>query len=316
MLTKSICPTCYKRIPAELTAGNHVWMIKECPEHGRFSAMVERDPRWYFTCQEMGNKDIYPGYLLNITGECNLRCEHCYHDLQGGHRGAEEIIAEATYHGDKAPFILTGGEPTLHPDLFQIIDQMPGPVWLLTNGKKLNDFDFFNKIVASRLFDRGLLNIGLSFHKESKGADFEVVEMCRERGLKLDTCFFVINDVSEIPNILNYAVANRDVLDSVRIKVASNLWNSHNAKQHIFISDMLAEVVKHGETELDTTGNNKISYASLIFEGMKIKLVSWYDKYNVDLDDIDCPPYMEAKDGSVNNFVISALINEGMRGDS
>jgi organic radical activating enzyme len=276
--------------------------------------MVERDPRWYFACMEFGNKDIYPGYILDITGQCNLRCQHCYHDLQGGHRSAVDVIAEATYHGDKAPFILSGGEPTLHPDLFKIIDGMPGPVWLLTNGVKMSDFDFFEMIAKSRLNNNGMLNVGLSFHVESDGADEEVVEMCRDRGLMLDTCFFVINDVSEIKSILEYALLHRDVLDSVRIKAASNLWTSHNAAKHIFISDMLAEVTKYEGVEIDRTGSNKLSYASLLVQGMKVKLVSWYDKYNVDLNDIDCPPYMKAKDGSVNNFVTSALINEGLRG--
>jgi len=160
MLTESICPVCYKKIPAELTAGEHIWIIKECPDHGRFAAMVERDPRWYFLCKEMNCKEIYPGYMINITGHCNLKCEHCYNDNDGKHRNVESIVAEAKYHGDKAPFILTGGEPTLHPGLLEIIHEMPGTVWMLTNGIKLvDDPSFLYKVSHSPLNNNGILNI-------------------------------------------------------------------------------------------------------------------------------------------------------------
>lgn len=312
MLTESICPVCYKKIPAELTVGTHVWMIKECPEHGRFSAMVERDPRWYFLCKELGCKEFYGGYLINITGECNLRCKHCYDEKKGGYRDVDSILYEAKYHGDKTPFILTGGEPTLHPRIIEAVNNMPGKTWMLTNGIKLADKEFFNKIIKTELFDNGTLNIGLSFHKESNGKDFECINNFRKAGLKIDTALLVISDVSEIGKALNIFSENRDVINNFKIKAASNLWSSNNATHKIFVSDMMAEVVKHGETEIDKEYKNKLSYASLVHRGMKLKLVSWYDKENVDLKDIDCAPYMMANDGTVNNLLTTILINEGI----
>jgi hypothetical protein len=74
---------------------------------------------------------------------------------------------------------------------------------------------------------------------------------------------------------------------------------------------MLKYMKKFGAT-INDKENNKLSYANLIVEDMDIKLVSWYDKSNVDLNDINCPPYYRAKDGTVNNLVTTGLINEGL----
>jgi L-amino acid N-acyltransferase YncA len=64
--------------------------------------------------------------------------------------------------------------------------------------------------------------------------------------------------------------------------------------------------------EIQFHDNQKASYAQVLFRGLDIRLISWYDVNNVDLWDIDCAPYYKAQDGTVNNFVTSSLINEGM----
>lgn len=145
MLTKSLCPICYKVTDAELTVGLHVWMIKTCPEHGRFAAMVERDPEWYFICKQINNKSFYDGILIDVTGECNIRCKYCYHDNSFGHRFVESIIDEIKYYGDKAPFILTGGEPTTHPGIVEIVEKSleVGPTIVFTPFSLQSSASFF-----------------------------------------------------------------------------------------------------------------------------------------------------------------------------
>ena len=58
--------------------------------------------------------------------------------------------------------------------------------------------------------------------------------------------------------------------------------------------------------------NQKVSYAQVFYKGLNLKIISWYDVLNIDLWDIDCEPYWKANDGTVNNFVTSAIINEGI----
>jgi organic radical activating enzyme len=314
MITMSLCPECYKEIPAHLAVGLHVWMIKECPEHGRFAALVERDPQWFFACRKINAPSFYDGLMVDVTGQCNIKCKYCYHDNSFGSRLVENIIDEIKYYSDKAPFALTGGEPTLHPDIIEIIDKSceVGETWLLTNGIKLADEVFFDKILNTGLLHDGLLSIGLSFHKESLGKDLEFVELCRKKGVKIGTSFYVIDDLDQMAAAVQVLKDNKDVLCEIRIKAASNLWHERNAGKKIFVSDMLKVMMLMGGTTLDTSCNNKISYGNVIHDGLKVKCVSWYDVQNVDLEDINCAPWYKANDGTLNNLVTTGLINEGL----
>lgn len=309
-MNRSLCPVCFKEIVADVTVGNHVWMIKECPEHGRFSAMVERDPHWYFFCKKENSPCFYEGLMVDVTNQCNIKCKYCYHDNSGGHRSVEDVINEIQYYGDKAPFILTGGEPTLHPELADIIQQSLayGQTVLLTNGIKLCDEEYLQSIIDTGILDNG--GFGLSFHKESNGKDLEFIDICRNKGVLIGTAFYVIDSVDQMQEAVKLLEENQDVLREIRIKAASNLWNESKVNNKIFVSDMFKQLVNLGETSIDTTCNNKLSYANTIHKGLKIKLISWYDKYNIDLDDINCDPWYLAKNGTLNNLVTTGILNE------
>jgi organic radical activating enzyme len=304
---------CYKTIEADVALGTVVHMIKICPEHGCFVGMVERDPEWYLWCLQQKCKTLYDGYMIDVTSRCNLKCKYCYYPCNGSDRLKEDIIAEASDRAYDAPFILTGGEPTLHPDLLEIIRRLKvmGETWLLTNGVKLLEDGLFDGLLDAGLRMDGMAAIALSFHKESGGKDRQVLELARERGVKIGSSFWVIDDVAQIDEAVETYREFKDVLCSMRIKAASPLWSTKETVAKIFVSDMLKYMKKFGAT-INAKENNKLSYANLIVEDMDIKLVSWYDKSNVDLNDINCPPYYRAKDGTVNNLVTTGLINEGL----
>ena len=313
MITRSLCPVCYKVIEADVALGAVVHMIKICPEHGYFVGMVERDPEWYLWCLQQKCKSFYDGYMIDVTSRCNLRCKYCYYPCNGSDRPKEDIIAEASDHAYDAPFILTGGEPTLHPDLPEIVRRLNimGETWLLTNGVKLTEGDLFEQLCTAGIRSGSVAAIALSFHKEGNGADRRVLEMARERGMKIGSSFWVIDDVAQIDEAVNTYREFKDVLCSMRIKAASSLWNTKETAAKIFVSDML-KYMKKMNVMLNAKGNNKLNYANVTVEEMDIKLVSWYDRSNVDLNDINCPPYYRALDGTVNNLVTTGLINEGI----
>ena len=313
MLTRSICPVCYKTIGADVALGSVVHMVKICPEHGCFVGMVERDPEWYLWCMQQKCKTLYDGYMIDVTSRCNLRCKYCYHPRNGSDRPKEDIISEASDRAYDAPFILTGGEPTLHPDLPEIVRRLNvmGETWLLTNGVKLLEDDLFGRLCEVGLCKDNLAQIALSFHKESGGKDRQVLELARERGVKIGSSFWVIDDVTQIDEAVETYREFKDVLCSMHIKAASPLWDTKETVEKIFVSDML-KYMKKFDAKLDPKQNNKVSYANVTVEDLDIKLVSWYDKSNVNLDDINCPPYYRANDGTVNNLVTTGLINEGM----
>jgi len=102
---------------------------------------------------------------LVINSACNLRCRWCYA------KGSE-------YHGTDMPLglaidlvglikdlgisnvTLLGGEPTLHPDLVNILNELSRQEiksWMVTNGKRLR-----NKDLAQALVVAGLDSVGIS----------------------------------------------------------------------------------------------------------------------------------------------------------
>jgi organic radical activating enzyme/GNAT superfamily N-acetyltransferase len=291
-------------------------MLKECPVHGTFTSIVERDIDWYDFCQKNASRGIYDGYLIDVTSRCNLKCEYCYHDNNGSERSKDEIIQDAEEHKDLAPFILTGGEPTLHPDLPEIIREISkfGEVNLLTNGIKLCDEKYFDEIVSILPQFDGITDISLSIHTESNGKDLEFLDLCYKKGIKIWTIFYVINEIEQIKDAISLFHQYKDSVNNFRIKVASNLWNERNADNKIFVSDMLKYLNTNYPLKPELINSNqKVSYAQVNHMGLDIKLISWYDAQNVDLWDIDCAPYYKANDGTVNNLVTTGLINEGLK---
>ena len=121
----------------------------------------EVDPRllakFAYTCGVKGIRSVelhkrrlkrgeyFPPFLfLSITSRCNLRCQGCWVDVEGPGRQLEtgdvnRVIGEAKQHGNSF-FGILGGEPFLHPGLFDILAAHPDCYFLLfTNGHFITD---------------------------------------------------------------------------------------------------------------------------------------------------------------------------------
>lgn len=122
-------------------------------------ALSEIDPRllakFAYTCGVKGIRSVelhkrrlrrgeyFPPFLfLSITSSCNLRCQGCWVDVEGPARRLEtgdihRVIAEAKSHGNSF-FGLLGGEPFLHPGLFDVLEAHRDCYFLLfTNGHQI-----------------------------------------------------------------------------------------------------------------------------------------------------------------------------------
>ncbi len=315
-LTDSLCPECYQVIPAVIREfEGAMWMDKRCSVHGNFFAMVERDAFWFYICDKLNCKNIYDGYLINITDRCNIICKYCYNKNDGKTRSLEEIVKEAESNKALAPFILMDGEPTLHDDLPEILRILTkiNKTFVITNGTRLCDEKYFDEICKTGLLSGNKLDVGLSFHAESKGKDIEFLELCRSKKIIIDTALFVIDDIPQINAGLVLLRKYSDVIPNMRIKAASNLGNETRATNKIFVSDMINYLKRRGKTDLALSQFNKVSFGNVMHEGLYLMLVSWYDTQNVDLLDIACPPYYRSKDGKIYGLVTAELINEGIR---
>jgi MoaA/NifB/PqqE/SkfB family radical SAM enzyme len=124
-------------------------------------AMKEIDPRlmakFAYTCGVKGIRSVelhkkrlkrgeyFPPFLfLSITSSCNLRCQGCWVDVEGPTRQMEtadvnRVIGEAKRYGNSF-FGILGGEPFLHPGLFDILAANPDCYFLVfTNGQPITD---------------------------------------------------------------------------------------------------------------------------------------------------------------------------------
>lgn len=322
-LTMSVCPVCYAVIPATVAIeGDEVWMTKVCKKHGAFRSMVERDRRWYERCEALGHTGMYKAYFIDVTDQCNLKCKYCYKPKGETFRGVDEVVEDAWSVKGMETFILSGGEPTLHPDLHEIVRRMGkfGKPMVLTNGiRMVEEEGYLESLVDAGLRDwgGGSMGIGLSFHLESNGRDFDLLDVMRSKGWRLATTLFVVDQMDQIEDAVEVYNEYRDVIASMRIRSACNLWGEDKAKGRIYVSDMIKFLGTMGHVEILEEEGNKVSYApmKLSYQGncMDLRLVSWYDVNNVDLWDIDCPPLYRDDKGVLRNFVTAAIRNEGLR---
>lgn len=82
--------------------------------------------------------------FLAVTGRCNFRCRHCYTQRYAKEHMplplARRILAEARELG-VGLIVVSGGEPLLHRDFFQIPREMPDvPFTVFTNGSLVRQF--------------------------------------------------------------------------------------------------------------------------------------------------------------------------------
>jgi len=82
--------------------------------------------------------------FLAVTGICNLRCGHCYtRGYRSGHMDlalARRILTEAHDLG-VSTIVVSGGEPLLHREFFDLVRAMPNvPFIVFSNGKLVPAF--------------------------------------------------------------------------------------------------------------------------------------------------------------------------------
>jgi pyruvate-formate lyase-activating enzyme len=177
--------------------------------------------------------------LIEITNTCNFKCPICYANSlprrAPEHATVSELIARvaaAKRAGSKA-VSLTGGEPTEHPRILELIAQakkLGVRVNMPTNGYRLGQDPAF----ARRLKTAGLSKVSIQLdtldadtHRAMRGNTFvaekkQALDNARRAGLRLGIVATVSHlNFHELPRILEFAVQYSPALFTVSFQLAA-----------------------------------------------------------------------------------------------
>lgn len=185
--TKSLCPTCLELVDAKIVFQDEkVWMLKHCKTHGDMRSMIADDVEYYKQIRNYNkqsevplkfNTKVHYGCpydcglctdheqhsclsIVEVTDRCNLACPTCYASSApnyGRHRTLEEIekMFDVIVVNEGEPDVvqISGGEPTVHPQFFEILDIAKSKpikhLMLNTNGIRIaKDISFVEKLAS------------------------------------------------------------------------------------------------------------------------------------------------------------------------
>lgn len=133
---------------------------------------------------------------LQITTKCNMRCDHCCYSCgpKGEHMNMNTFYQAVQYIGDWDECIsIGGGEPTVHPNFFQILSHCISIfdyVWMATNGKKKRSMKRLAKIIDGEdeeIYQEGKLHVDLSLDYFHEPIDYDIESYWLRRSTTRDS---------------------------------------------------------------------------------------------------------------------------------
>lgn len=227
--TESVCPECGKLLEATIyEKDGKVFMDKKCPEHGEFSDIYWSDVKAYLRAEHFAydgiglknphDKSLAEGEnvnviisgkrvdmksctalaLIDLTNRCNMNCPICFANAnQAGYvyePSYEEVVAMMEALRAEEPIKCTaiqfsGGEPTVHPRLVDII-------------RKSKELKFAQVQVATN---------GIAYAR-----NYELLKQCKLAGL--NTIYLSFDGVSDDV----YLQARDRKMFDIKLKVIEN----------------------------------------------------------------------------------------------
>lgn len=269
--TESLCPVCLQVIPAKITTGRDkaVYLQKTCPEHGLMTAYLWPDADHYRWMQAFRLREKSPQFShpplngcprdcglcsahlrrptlveIEVTQRCNLRCPVCFMeadqedptklpdlDLNTIRQIFKGILEKS---GPQTSIQITGGEPTTHHNLPEIIRMGKelgfSAIEINTNGVIAGrDFTYVRDLAEAGASGLFLQFDGLTgeIYQQTRGKDLleiklKAIEHCRQAGLQVVLAMTVIWGINheQLGAVLNFALQNRDVIAGIAYQPA------------------------------------------------------------------------------------------------
>lgn len=320
---KSICPACYRdgkiqKIDAKITEEDgKVWIYKTCEKHGSFKDIyfsdvdiykkwikykVTGEPAPDVKTQLFDYPALYPEHKsqsvltnLLITNRCNLRCSYCF--MNAGATGVvyeptldqiKELMMQARNErpvGSKA-IQITGGEPTVRDDLFNIVRMAKDlgftHVQVNTNGIKLAESVEY----CQRLKDEKVNTVYMSFDGVTKKTNpwveqgKKAIENLRKVNLKIVLVPVLIGgkNLHETGKIVRFALDNMDIVRGVNFQPISfcgrvtKIKDEKRDLQRVDYVQMMAEIENEFDGQISRDDFYPVPFVfpvSKLIEGLK-----------------------------------------------
>jgi len=229
--TRSLCPKCFKVIDAGVFESNgKIYMRKKCPIHGTSNIIIEESACFYKKIISTKRKRKKSTLTINLIHKCNNKCRFCYlPERQKNEIPTREIKKQISNF--KGKWIrLSGGEPTLRKDLFEIIEFISKnrkESCLLTNGIKLSNLEYVKNLKRAGLshvhFSLNSLDKNTLKRIESDILDKKLMALknLKKTGIKIILSFMFIEgeNNSEIASMLEFFLKYPNIID-LRIRSA------------------------------------------------------------------------------------------------
>jgi uncharacterized radical SAM superfamily Fe-S cluster-containing enzyme len=292
----SICSRCYRRADGKIIFENGcVYLLKRCPIHGLERVLMADDVDYYRRSREIFLKppEMPSRYntpvrwdcpydcglctdheqhscltLIEITDHCNLQCPICYAS-SGPSRPVYRTLAQieamldAVVRNEVHPDVIqiSGGEPTLHPDFFRILDLAKArPIRHLminTNGIRIVREGGFAERLAEYMPD---FEIYLQFDSfeagpltDLRGADLrsirrEAIDKLNRLGLSTSLVVTLkrgVND-GEVGRIIDWAIEQPCVRGVVLqpVQAAGRHENFDPARDRLTLTEVRRKILK------------------------------------------------------------------------
>ena len=181
---RALCNECLERIPFGIQVRDgKVFLEKICPAHGKQETMLSHDENYFsYTyaypfiangfvadtevirgcpddCGLCNAHDQAPyAVIIEALDECNMLCPTCIAASRPGAgkvRPCRQILERvknyAVRQGKLDLVMVSGGEPTIHPEILEILSgtkQHARHVMLITNGRRISEDDKFVRELA------------------------------------------------------------------------------------------------------------------------------------------------------------------------
>jgi 7,8-dihydro-6-hydroxymethylpterin dimethyltransferase len=152
--SRGLCPSCKKAVDGvRLLRNGKVYLRKQCPTHGQSEALISGDADWFLrsltyvkegsvplehsTKVDRGCPDdcgLCPDHeqhsclpIIEITNHCNLECPICIVQNKHNYEMSLEEMGSildglVRKEGTLETINLSGGEPTMHPRFFELLE--------------------------------------------------------------------------------------------------------------------------------------------------------------------------------------------------